>query len=87
MGDRRVFSVVEVPVVAHKDDILRYEEVYDLVKKRKFVYQGGQRSLSKWLCFWYLGYKLDVFRSFPFEWAPTDCILDSVPDLIVFDTI
>jgi hypothetical protein len=47
MGDRRVFSVVEVPVVAHKDDILRYEEVYDLVKKRKFVYQGGQRSLSK----------------------------------------
>lgn len=25
MGDRRVFSVVEVPVVAHKDDIVRYE--------------------------------------------------------------
>lgn len=47
MGDRRVFSVVEVPVVAHKDDIVRYEEVYDLIKKRRFVYQGGQRSLSK----------------------------------------
>ena len=28
VGDRRAFVVVEVPVVAHKDDIGRYEEVY-----------------------------------------------------------
>jgi hypothetical protein len=26
--ERRIFCIIEIPLAAHKDDIIRYEEVY-----------------------------------------------------------
>jgi hypothetical protein len=33
--ERRTFCFIEIPIIALKDDIIRYNEIYEMMKKIK----------------------------------------------------
>jgi hypothetical protein len=33
--ERRTFCYIEIPIIAHKDDITRYNEIYEMMRKIK----------------------------------------------------